>query len=37
MEEMMSGAAPERSRRATDALMQMVKFDAAALERAYRG
>jgi len=37
MEEMMSDPDPERSRRGTDAMMQMVKFDVAALERAYRG
>ncbi len=36
MEEMMSDPDPKRSRRATDAMMKMVKFDIAALEKAYR-
>src|SRR3954466_10595203 len=34
---MMADSDPARSRRVTDAMMQMVKFDIAALEKAYRG
>src|SRR4051812_2413741 len=37
MEEMMRDKDPVRSKRVTDAMMQMVKFDIAALEKAYRG
>jgi predicted 3-demethylubiquinone-9 3-methyltransferase (glyoxalase superfamily) len=37
MEEMMQDADPARAKRATDAMMKMVKFDIAALEKAYRG
>jgi predicted 3-demethylubiquinone-9 3-methyltransferase (glyoxalase superfamily) len=37
MDEMMSDKDPARSRRATDAMMKMVKFDIAALQKAYRG
>lgn len=37
MEEMLRDADPARSKRATDALMKMVKFDLAALEEAFRG
>ena len=36
MEEMMADPDPKRSRKATDAMMTMVKFDIAALEKAYR-
>ena len=36
-EEMMSDMDPIRSKRVTDAMMKMVKFDLAALEKAYRG
>jgi predicted 3-demethylubiquinone-9 3-methyltransferase (glyoxalase superfamily) len=36
LEEMMSNADPARSKRVTDATMKMVKFDIAALEKAYR-
>ena len=36
METMMRDPDPARSRKATDAMMQMVKFDIAALEKAYR-
>ncbi|HEV8201559.1 MAG TPA: VOC family protein [Candidatus Polarisedimenticolia bacterium] len=36
MEEMMADPDPKRSRKATDAMMKMVKFDIAALEKAYR-
>lgn len=36
-EEMMRDKDPARSKRVTDAMMQMVKFDIAALEKAYRG
>ena len=35
-EKMMQDKDPARSRRVTDAMMQMVKFDIAALEKAYR-
>ena len=35
--EMMADKDPARSKRATDAMMQMVKFDIATLEKAYRG
>ena len=35
-EEMMRDEDPARSRRVTDAMMQMIKFDIAALEKAYR-
>jgi predicted 3-demethylubiquinone-9 3-methyltransferase (glyoxalase superfamily) len=35
--EMMRDADPARSKRVTDALLKMVKLDAAALEKAYRG
>lgn len=35
-EEMMRDKDPARSRRVTDAMMKMVKFDIAALEKAYR-
>lgn len=37
MAEMMSDPDPVRSRRASDAMMKMVKFDLAALEAAYSG
>jgi predicted 3-demethylubiquinone-9 3-methyltransferase (glyoxalase superfamily) len=37
MAEMMADPDPARSKRATDAMMKMVKFDIAALEKAYRG
>lgn len=37
MEEMLRDGDPARSKRATDAMMKMVKFDIAALEEAYRG
>ena len=36
METMMADPDPARARKATDAMMQMVKFDIAALEKAYR-
>jgi predicted 3-demethylubiquinone-9 3-methyltransferase (glyoxalase superfamily) len=36
MEEMMGDKDPKRSKRVTDAMMKMVKFDIAALEKAYR-
>jgi predicted 3-demethylubiquinone-9 3-methyltransferase (glyoxalase superfamily) len=36
-EDMMSDKDPARSKRVTDAMMTMVKFDIAALEKAYRG
>ena len=36
-ETMMSDRDPARSKRVTDAMMKMIKFDIAALERAYRG
>lgn len=37
LEEMMREGDPARSKRATDAMMTMVKFDIAALEKAFRG
>lgn len=37
MEKMMQDKDAARSKRATDAMMRMVKFDIAALEKAYRG
>jgi predicted 3-demethylubiquinone-9 3-methyltransferase (glyoxalase superfamily) len=37
MDEMMADKDPARSKRATDAMMSMIKFDIAALEKAYRG
>jgi len=37
MEEMMAGSDKAASKRATDAMMTMIKFDIAALEKAYRG
>src|SRR5438477_8217254 len=36
LEKMMRDADPGRSKKVTDAMMQMVKFDIAALENAYR-
>ena len=36
-EQMMRDKDPARSKRVTDAMMKMVKFDIAALEEAYRG
>jgi predicted 3-demethylubiquinone-9 3-methyltransferase (glyoxalase superfamily) len=36
LDEMMSDPDPARSKRVTDALMQMIKLDVAALENAYR-
>jgi predicted 3-demethylubiquinone-9 3-methyltransferase (glyoxalase superfamily) len=36
LSEMMADPDPVRSKRATDALLQMVKFDIAGLEKAYR-
>ena len=36
MEEMMQDPDPKRSRKVTDAMLKMVKFDIAALEKAYR-
>jgi len=36
-EQMMRDKDPARSKRVTDAMMKMVKFDIAALEKAYRG
>ena len=36
-ETMMADKDPARSKRVTDAMMKMVKFDIAALEKAYRG
>ena len=36
LEKMMRDADPARSKKVTDAMMQMVKFDIAALENAYR-
>ena len=37
MEQMMADKDTARSKRVTDAMMQMVKFDIAALEKAYKG
>jgi len=37
MEQMMADKDSARSKRVTDAMMQMVKFDIAALEKAYKG
>lgn len=37
MDEMMSDPDPARSRRATDAMLKMIKFDIAALKKAYAG
>lgn len=37
MDEMMADADPARSKRATDAMMKMIKFDIAALKKAYEG
>ena len=37
MDEMMQDPDPARAKRVTDAMLQMVKLDIAALERAYRG
>jgi len=37
MDEMMRDKDPARSKRVTDAMLQMVKFDIAALQKAYRG
>jgi predicted 3-demethylubiquinone-9 3-methyltransferase (glyoxalase superfamily) len=37
MDEMMRDPDPRKSKRATDAMLKMVKFDIAALEKAYRG
>ena len=34
---MMGDTDPARSKRVTDAMLQMVKFDIAALKQAYRG
>ena len=36
LEKMMQDKDPARSKKATDAMLQMVKFDIAALEKAYR-
>ena len=36
LEKMMQDKDPARSKRATDAMLQMVKLDIAALEKAYR-
>ena len=36
LEEMMAAEDPARSKRATDAMLQMVKLDIATLEEAYR-
>lgn len=36
-DEMLRDADPARSKRVTDAMLQMVKFDIAALKQAYRG
>jgi predicted 3-demethylubiquinone-9 3-methyltransferase (glyoxalase superfamily) len=36
LEKMMRDPDPARSKRATDAMLQMVKLDIAALEKAYR-
>ena len=37
MEQMMADKDTARSKRVTDAMMQMVKFDIAAIEKAYKG
>lgn len=37
LDDMMNDRDPARSRRVTDAMLQMVKLDIAALEKAYRG
>jgi predicted 3-demethylubiquinone-9 3-methyltransferase (glyoxalase superfamily) len=37
LDEMMADKDPARSKRATDAMLEMVKLDIAALEKAYRG
>jgi predicted 3-demethylubiquinone-9 3-methyltransferase (glyoxalase superfamily) len=37
LDEMMNDRDPARAKRATDAMLQMIKLDVAALERAYRG
>jgi predicted 3-demethylubiquinone-9 3-methyltransferase (glyoxalase superfamily) len=37
METMMNDPDPVRSKRASDAMMKMIKFDIVELERAYRG
>ena len=37
MDEMMADKDPARSKRVTDAMMEMIKLDIAALEKAYRG
>ena len=37
LDEMMSDKDPQRSKRVTDAMMQMIKFDIAALKKAYQG
>ena len=37
MDEMMSDTDPARSKRATDAMLKMIKLDIATLEKAYRG
>lgn len=37
MDEMMSDPDPARSKRATDAMLKMIKLDIATLEKAYRG
>jgi predicted 3-demethylubiquinone-9 3-methyltransferase (glyoxalase superfamily) len=37
LDEMMADKDPARSKRATDAMLQMIKFDIAALQKAYRG
>jgi predicted 3-demethylubiquinone-9 3-methyltransferase (glyoxalase superfamily) len=37
MDDLMSTADPERAKRVTDAMLEMIKLDVAALERAYRG
>jgi predicted 3-demethylubiquinone-9 3-methyltransferase (glyoxalase superfamily) len=37
MDDMMADGDPARSKRVTDAMMQMVKFDIAALKKAYKG